>query len=72
MSTTPWAQRYTSPVARERMAAGTCPECGESAEAHSGDPRFWIPRACSLLPHGVTERIAQYQADQDGQEAGSS
>ncbi len=61
------AQRYTSPASRERMAAGTCPECGKPAEAHSGDPRFWIPRACDLLPHGVTERIGQYQADQAGE-----
>ena len=58
------AQRYTSPVACERMAAGNCPECGEPAEGHVNDQRFWIPRACDLLPHGVTGRIAQYQADQ--------
>lgn len=58
------AQRYTSPAALERMAAGNCPECGQSAEAHSGDPRFWIPRDCDLLPHGVTERIEQYRVDQ--------
>ena len=64
MSTPSRAQRYTSPVACERMAAGNCPECGEPAEAHINDPRFWIPRQCDLLPHGVTERIAQYQADQ--------
>lgn len=62
------AQRYTSPAARERMAGGMCPECGESPEAHLYDPRFWLPRRCDLLPHGVTERIGQYHADQAGEE----
>ena len=36
------AQRYADPLSHERMAAGNCPECGEPAEAHSGDPRFWM------------------------------
>lgn len=60
------AQRYHSEIARERMAAGKCPECGQPAEAHSPDNRFWIPRPfdCSLLPVGVTERIEQYRADE--------
>ncbi len=58
------AQRYADNAARERMAAGKCPGCGEPPEAHVNDARFWIPRNCDLLPHGVTERIGQYRADQ--------
>ena len=57
------AQRYTSQIAQGRMAAGNCPECGEKPAQHLSDSRFWIPRNCSLLPHGVTERIGQYRAD---------
>ena len=57
------AQRYADPVARERMAGDCCPECGEAASAHLNDPRFWLPRNCGLLPVGVRDRIAQYQAD---------
>ena len=60
------AQRYADPLARERMAAGNCPECGEPPGAHLNDPRFWIPRRCDLLPHGVTERIEQYEHEQPG------
>lgn len=67
MTTTPerprLAQRYDHPTARERMASGRCPECGEHDFAHSSDPRFWIPRRCDLLPAGVTERIGQYDAE---------
>ncbi|KXO90959.1 Uncharacterised protein (plasmid) [Tsukamurella tyrosinosolvens] len=61
-------QRYLTPAAHERMAAGTCPECGYRAEEHSDDPRFWTPRGasgCSLLPRGVTERIEAYLRDRD-------
>ena len=61
MSTPSRAQRYTSPVACERMAAGNCPECGEPPSAHTG----W--GGCSLTDGGVAGRIAQYQADQETQ-----
>ena len=57
------AQRYASPVAQERMARGTCPECGDSALAHSNDPRFWMPRSCDLTAQGVVDRINQHAAD---------
>lgn len=66
-----YTQRYSSPLAHQRMSDGTCPECGHRAEAHSDDPRFWIPRGvtgCSLLTHGVTDRIAAYLADLDAYE----
>jgi hypothetical protein len=61
------AQTYRHPRAIERMRLGLCPECGGSPESHTDDVRFWIPRShgCSLLPHGVTERIQwQRQLDQ--------
>jgi hypothetical protein len=57
------AQRYSSPVARGRMAAGLCPECGDSPRTHSADPRFWVPRRCDLTPVGVVERVQQYQSE---------
>jgi hypothetical protein len=58
------AQRYTSLTAQSRMADGTCPECGRPAEAHSSETRFWVRfDDCSLLPHGVTERITQFELD---------
>lgn len=59
------AQRYTSPVAHERMAKRMCPECGEPPEAHSTERRFWMrdPLSCSLRPDGVTDRINQYRLD---------
>lgn len=57
------AQRYAPGVAHKRMAADTCPECGEPAGEHLNDNRFWMPRRCDLLPHGVVERIEQYRAD---------
>lgn len=57
-------QRYTSPIAQERMEAGTCPECGKPAEAHSGASEFWLrPIGCDLLPHSVEDRIAQHRTD---------
>lgn len=62
------AQRYKSSLAHERMEKNTCPECGEDQYAHSNDPRFWVPRACSLLPAGVEDRIAQYFADKEAQD----
>ena len=55
------AQRYTDPVARQRMAAGTCPECGNPVSAHGG----WGGPGCSLTDNGAAARIAQYQADQE-------
>jgi hypothetical protein len=58
------AQTYTAPVARERMAAGLCPECGQAVDTHVADNRFWIPRRCDLLPAGVTDRIDHYQAQE--------
>lgn len=57
------APRYTAPIAHERMAAGTCAECGMPASAHLNDNRFWIARDCDLMPRGVTERIEQYLQD---------
>jgi uncharacterized Zn finger protein (UPF0148 family) len=57
------AQRYTDPVARQRMAAGRCPECGREMFEHTG---WGGPAGCSLTDNGVAERIAQYQADQAG------
>lgn len=58
------AQRYTHPVALERMAAGNCPECGETPGNHSASVQFWVrPAGCSLIPAGVRERIEQYQED---------
>ena len=57
-------QRYTHRVARERMACNLCPECGMPVYAHEGiDAPFWTRAHCSLLPHGVEERIAQYRSD---------
>jgi hypothetical protein len=48
------------------MRANLCPECDQPAEAHLDDNRFWMPRTCSLLPKGVTERI-EWQRHLDGQ-----
>lgn len=60
-------QRYTAAVAHERMASGTCPECGLPPEQHSGEVRFWLrPQGCDLLPRGVAERIEQYRTDRHG------
>ena len=59
------AQRYSHPIARERMSHSLCPECGTPAATHSDDMRFWIPRACDLTPRGVTDRIEQYQGEAD-------
>ena len=53
-------QRYTSPVARKRMADGKCPECGEPPSTHTG---WGGPHGCGLTDGGVAERIAQYHAD---------
>lgn len=58
------AQRYSTGIARDRMADDNCPECGQPADMHSPEPRFWVRGSgCDLLPHGVTERIQQYRDD---------
>lgn len=57
------AQRYHDSGSWTRMAHGRCPECGETPEHHSNDPRFWVPRRCDLLPQGVRDRIEQYRRD---------
>lgn len=54
-------QRYSSEVARARMSAGMCPECGQEPERHLADARFWIPRDCDLMPVGVVDRIAAFR-----------
>lgn len=56
--TTP-AQRYTHPVACERMSNDQCPECGTGVEEHSG----WGGPGCTLTDNGVAERIHQYRQD---------
>lgn len=63
------SQRYTSPIALERMADGKCPECGTAPEDHSNDQRFWARdfSQCLLLQFGVTDRIEQHRADRAGQ-----
>ena len=58
------AQRYTQPLALDRMKQGLCPECGLPPDTHLDDPRFWIPRDCDLLRDGVADRLAQYQREQ--------
>lgn len=62
------AQRYKGALTLSFMEAGNCPECGESPEVHLDDNRFWLPRRCDLLPHGVRDRIAQYQQDKENRE----
>ena len=57
------AQRYSDPNAQARMVAGMCPECGQSPKGHLADPRFWIPRACTLTADGVKDRITQHRTD---------
>lgn len=52
-------QRYTNPVALNRMALGVCPECGGLPEEHTGRGGW----NCSLTDNGVASRIAQYEAD---------
>lgn len=53
------AQRYTNPVALERMANNTCPECGSPADDHTS----WGSARCSLTDTGVDNRIEQYRND---------
>jgi hypothetical protein len=52
-------QRYTHPLALERMSRGECPECGNGIEYHSG----WGGPACTLTDNGVALRIHQYEQD---------
>lgn len=60
-------QRYSSEVARARMAEGTCPECGRDPERHLDSPAFWLPRDCDLMPDGVRDRIAAFQRDESSE-----
>jgi hypothetical protein len=46
------------------MCFGLCPECGDPADKHLDDNRFWLPRRCDLLPRGVVAAIEQFEADQ--------
>lgn len=57
-------QRYHHPDALDNMAHDRCPECGEFPEMHLDDVSFWLPRKCDLLPGGVRDRIAQFNADE--------
>ena len=63
------AQKYPPGIAHERMAAGTCPECGNAPEAHSSDTNTAFLRGisggCNLHPMGVEDRIEQYEIDRD-------
>lgn len=52
-------QRYTDPVALERMSKQLCPECGYTVSAHTG----WGGPGCSLTDNGVASRIYQYEQD---------
>lgn len=53
-------QRYTDPVALDRMADNMCPECNKPAAFHNG------ATDCSLREDGVLDRIRQYHADLEG------
>jgi hypothetical protein len=58
------SQRYSAPVALERMRLGNCPECGAAPDDHSHAIEFWLrPGGCDLLPIGVTDRIARFEQD---------
>lgn len=54
------AQKYASKTARERMAKGLCPECGQKVSEHTG----WGSPGCGLTDSGAAERIAQFQDDE--------
>ncbi len=58
-------QRYGSEVAHSRMAANTCPECGQEPDRHLESPAFWLPRHCDLMPSGVRDRIAAFHNDKE-------
>jgi hypothetical protein len=53
------AQRYTNPIALDRMKDGLCPECARAPEQHTGPMSD-----CTLTEHGVHERIMQWVLDQ--------
>jgi hypothetical protein len=57
-------QRYRSETAHARMAADTCPECGQEPDRHLDSPEFWLPRHCDLTTSGVRDRIAAFKEDQ--------
>lgn len=53
-------QRYTDKRARERMAKGQCPECGQWPHLHDG----WGGPGCSLTDNGVAVRLAVYAEEE--------
>ena len=57
------AQKYKSETARARMAAGTCPECGQPPGRHLESPEFWLPRDCDLTVTGVVDRITAFDGE---------
>jgi len=56
-------QRYTNPIALQRMAEGNCPECGQPEKLHGG----WGLGSCSLTDTGVAARINQFEIDRADQ-----
>lgn len=58
------AQKYTSPVARDRMAKGKCPECGATVGMHDG---LGGPFLCTLTDTGVAQRIAEFNKGKETQ-----
>jgi hypothetical protein len=56
------SQRYAHPYALSRMADGRCPECGFEPFRHDG---WGGPAGCTLTDAGVSQRVAQYRADQE-------
>jgi hypothetical protein len=57
-------QRYTDPIAQQRMSKGLCPECGRPGDEHSG----WGFGSCLLTDTGVAGRIWQYRQDEQEEE----
>lgn len=58
------AQQYADPRAHERMAAGTCPECGKAPDQHAEETTvLGMFAPCNLLRRGVIDRIERYQRD---------
>lgn len=55
-------QRYTGPVAVERLSRGDCPECGHTTGAHDGAGG---PNGCTLTDTGVAGRVRQYRLDKE-------
>lgn len=57
-------ERYTQPLALERMSEGRCPECGDLPGQHINHNAFWAgPIDCFLREDGVRNRIDQYLSD---------